>query len=92
MQKIFNPEFVMRGELLEAWDCGLTRIEISYYASSILAEEEFDLSEFDKQAECLINIVKEVINSFSGLVYTVPTLEFLTILQDECKSNQMYFE
>ena len=33
-QQIFYPEFLMRGKLLEAWDVGLTRIEVSFYSST----------------------------------------------------------
>ena len=36
---IFYPSFVQRGILKDAWEKGLTRIEISYYADSVETEE-----------------------------------------------------
>ena len=38
---IYGSSYLLRKELLEAKDCGLSRIEISYYADSLEAENAF---------------------------------------------------
>ena len=45
-EAIYHPTFLMEKVLDEAKEHGLTRIEISYYADTLLAEQEFRSDDF----------------------------------------------
>ena len=89
---IFYPTFVQKSILKDAWDKGLTRIEISYYALSLKAEQEFNDEEFAKIAKITMNKIINVLNSFKNLIHQVDTCDLLEAFQDGCKSNQVFIQ
>ena len=92
LQHIFYPEFLMRGKILEACDLGLTRIEVSFYSSCKEVEQELVNEDCILEAGSLISDIKDVFNLVDGIIYSIPTCEMLSCIQDGCRSNQLYFE
>ena len=80
LQHIFYPEFLMRGKLLEAWNLGLTRIEVSFYSSCKEVEQTLMDPDFIKEAESLISDIKDAFNYVDGLIYSIPTRELLSCI------------
>lgn len=89
---IFYPTFVQRGILKDAWDKGLTRIEISYYANSEEAEQEFLDENFAKMTKITIDKVIRVLNTFKPLIHQVHTYDLLDAFQNCCKLNQVFIQ
>ena len=63
---------MLRKELDEAWDYGLTRIEISYYADSLAAEPHYFSHDFQYKAAQDIDDCLLALNYLSGNCYQVP--------------------
>ena len=74
---IFYPTFVQKSILKDAWDKGLTRIEISYYALSEEAELEFNDKNFAKMTKISMKQIIGVLNSFKNLIHQVHTCDLL---------------
>ena len=89
---IFYPSFVQRAILKEAWDKGLTRIEISYYANSEEAEQQFLDKKFAEMTKITIDKVIRVLNSFKHLIHQVHTYDLLDAFQNCCKQNQVFIQ
>ena len=76
---IFYPDMVMRQELEESKDSGLTRIEISYYFDSIEVEAELYKPGFVDSADRDLNDVLLAINSEACFGHRVPMKDFLSV-------------
>ena len=56
---IFTPQMRMLSKLKETAECGLSRIEISYYADSEVAQTQLFKSEFDDKVHSDLDLVQE---------------------------------
>ena len=89
-ESIVYPGYIMGKQLKEVWSEGLTRIEVSFYASSCQIEKQF----FDR---CFIPNARDVIDSMlfnlniNGECYSkVDTGKLLEAFIDKAKSKQLF--
>ena len=76
----------------ETLQTGLSRIEISYYTDSHLAEDQLLADRFAQRTVDDLDKVQRALNSLSGICYRVPLLSLLGIFSDTVKVRQLYIE
>ena len=82
----------MLAALTESLREGLTRIEISYYADTKLAQDQLLQPDYAVEMSSDLNIVRNALNSAVGLCYRVPFQRLMEVFQDKCKSKQLYIQ
>ena len=89
-QAIFLPAFWKERVLDETQQHGWTRIEISYYASDALAENELLDPLFKQQAEQDLDDVLQVLNATTGVHFDLSMERTLQVWEQRCKTNQLF--
>ena len=84
---LFRSSYLLRKELEEAKQYGLSRIEISYYADSLVAEREYFTTDFSRMASLDLNNVLLALNYKKGCCYKLPILSLLYAFQDNSKAK-----
>ena len=91
-EAIFRPAYLTGQELKEAWDYGLTRIEISYYADSSQAEELLFRPNFISKASQDIEAVVLAMNVSRVCGYRIPILRMMESFQEKAKVCQLFVQ
>ena len=82
----------MLSALKETIEAGLSRIEITYYADSIVAEQQLLVDGFSETMHKHLDQVQEALNLLDGVCYKVPLLDVLETFQNMCKQHQLYVQ
>lgn len=89
---LFRPQFLTSHELKEAWNTGLTRFEISYYAPTKEAEKKFHEGSFLADAQEDLDNAKLALNWTKGVCKSLGLSVILTRFQEVAKRSQMYLQ
>ena len=82
---LFAPTHKMMKAFSETLDAGLTRLEISYYTESHLAEDLLFTDDFVQRTTDDLDKVQGALNSLTGLCYRLSLKSLLETFQDRVK-------
>ena len=89
-ESIVYPGYIMGKQLKEAWSEGLTRIEVSFYATSCQIEKEFFDRNFIPNAREVIDSMLFNLNMDGNCYSKVDTGKLLEAFIDKAKSKQLF--
>ena len=84
-ESLMYPDYIMGKQLKEAWSEGLTRIEISFYASSRQIEKQFFDRKFIPNAKDVIDSMLFNLNIDGNCYSKVDTGKLLEAFIDKAK-------
>ena len=87
---IFYPSLRMGKTLREFQNEGATRVEISYYADSVEAEDWLLNESFPDKAKDDLERVFGIINKTAGLCYNLRMLDFFQTFEEVTKMAQLF--